>query len=196
MASVPTPEDVATWSAEDRASVARALDAHIERPTRQQRTRWQRRALIALTAVSAIVLLPWIGLLSVTLRETSSGGAWRIAWVGFDTALFLSFAVSGYFVWKRRQIAPVAMAVTATLVFTDAWFDLTLSWNTPEFLAAVLSALIIEVPLAIVLVLAATRMLRMNATTIRALRGHSVDQGLATKDPLPMVPLGNRQVHG
>ena len=194
MAALPTPEDVATWSAEERASVARALDAHIERPHRQPRTRWQRRALIALTIVSAIVLLPWIGLLSVTLRETSSGGAWRIAWVGFDTALFLSFAVSGYFVWKRRQIAPVVMAVTATLVFTDAWFDLTLSWNTPEFLAAVLSALIIEVPLAIVLVLAATRMLRMNATTIRALRGHSVDQGLVTKDPLPMVPLESHQL--
>ena len=188
MAALPTPEDVATWSAEERASVARALDAHIERPHRQPRTRWQRRALIALTIVSAIVLLPWIGLLSVTLRETSSGGAWRIAWVGFDTALFLSFAVSGYFVWKRRQIAPVVMAVTATLVFTDAWFDLTLSWNTPEFLAAVLSALIIEVPLAIVLVLAATRMLRMNATTIRALRGHPNKRVRATKEPLPLVP--------
>ena len=188
MSGVPTSEEVASWTLEERARVARALDSHIPRPNRQQRTRWQRRALIALTAVSAIVLLPWIGLLSVTLRETSSGGAWRIAWVGFDTALFLSLAVSGYFVWKRRQIAPVLMAVTATLMFTDAWFDLTLSWNSPEFLSAVLSAVVVEIPLALVLVYAATRMLRMNASMIRALRGHTNGQVRASRELLPMVP--------
>ena len=189
MSGVPTPEEIASWSPEDRARVARSLDFHIPRPSRQQRTRWQRRALITLTLVSAVVLLPWIGLLSVTLRETSSGGAWRIAWVGFDTALFLSFAVSGYFVWKRRQIAPVVMAVTATLVFTDAWFDLTLSWNTPEFTVAMLSALIIEIPLALVLVFAATRMLRMNAAMIRALRGRHKQPVRVTREFLPMVPV-------
>lgn len=189
MSDVPTPEEIASWSPEGRARVARSLDFHIPRPSRQQRTRWQRRALITLTLVSAVVLLPWIGLLSVTLRETSSGGAWRIAWVGFDTALFLSFAVSGYFVWKRRQIAPVVMAVTATLVFTDAWFDLTLSWNTPEFTVAMLSALIIEIPLALVLVFAATRMLRMNAAMIGALRGRHKQPVRVTREVLPMVPV-------
>jgi hypothetical protein len=189
MSGVPTPQEIASWTPEDRARVARSLDSHIPRPNRQKRTRRQRRLLIALTVVSAVVLLPWIGLLSVTLRETSSGGAWRIAWVGFDTALFLSFAVSGYFVWKRRQIAPVVMAVTATLVFTDAWFDLTLSWNTPEFTVAMLSALIIEIPLAFVLVFAATKMLRMNASMVRALRGHPKGPVRATREVLPMVPV-------
>lgn len=187
--SVPTPEEIATWSPDERASVARALDRHIERPFRQRRTRWQRRALIALTVASAIVLLPWVGVLSVTLRETSSGGAWRIAWVGFDAALFASFAVSAYFVWRRRQIALISVTVTATLLLTDAWFDLTLSWNTPEFTLAVLSALIVELPLAAALVIAATRMMRMNASMFRVLRGRSTDAVNVRTEVAPMVPI-------
>jgi len=187
MTRIPTREEVAGWSAEERASVARSLDTHVDRPIRRKRNRWQRRALIALTVVCATVLLPWIGLLSVTLRETSSGGAWRIAWVGFDTALFVSFAVSGFFVWRRRQLAVIAVTVTSTLLLTDAWFDVSLSWNTPEFQIAILSAFIVEIPLTILLVGATTRMLRMNASMLRALRGLPAASLRLHREPVPMV---------
>jgi hypothetical protein len=174
MGEVPTQEDVSRWSPEDRARVARSLDACIDRPFTPRRPPRQRRVVIAIAVVSAVVLLPWVGLLSVTLQETSSGGAWRTAWVGFDFALFVGFACTGWLVWRRRQIAVVAATATASLLLTDAWFDLTLSWNTPEFTSAILTAVLIELPLTIVLIVAVFRMLRLNALIVHQLRGQPV----------------------
>lgn len=73
--ALPTPEEVAAWPKDERAQVARLLDARVSRPVAPTRARGRRWLMLGVTALGAVVLLPWIAFLSVTLPLTSSGGA-------------------------------------------------------------------------------------------------------------------------
>jgi len=83
-ASMPTRDDVRGWSAQQRASVARLLAESIDQSPAAMRSPGRRRLVLAVGEVGALFLLPWLVLLSATLPATSSGGAWRTVWVGFD----------------------------------------------------------------------------------------------------------------
>jgi hypothetical protein len=65
----------------------------------------------------------------------------------------------------------VCLIVTATLLCCDAWFDLTLDWGTSDFWFSLLSAVVAELPLAILLALGARRLLRLTIATEMALEG-------------------------
>jgi hypothetical protein len=130
----------------------------------------RRRLVLVVGAVGAVFLLPWLIFLSVTLPETSSGGAWRTVWVGFDTALVAAFVATVVTVWLRRQVALIALVVTATLLTCDAWFDVCLSWGTDEHWGSVATALV-ELPVAILLANSAAVMMRRGFTAIALLRG-------------------------
>lgn len=58
------------------------------------------------------------------------------------------------------------MLVTATLLGCDAWFDVTLSWGSPDAVVSIADALLIELPIA-ALMLAGAR--RITDRTVRAL---------------------------
>jgi len=121
---------------------------------------WPTRAVLAVTVGGACLLLPWVVVLSTELPATPPGGAWRLAWVGYDGALVIALALTGLLVWTRHRLAAVALVVSTVLVVTDAWFDTCLSWGTAGQTAAIVSALLIELPVALVLALAARRLLR------------------------------------
>jgi len=123
-------------------------------------------------------LLPWLVFLSATLPATSSGGAWRTVWVGFDIALVAAFVATVLTVWLRRQVAVIALVITSTLLTCDVWFDVCLSWGTAEHWGSVAAALV-ELPVAILLATSAALLMRRSFTVIAQLRG---------QDPTP-VPL-------
>jgi len=118
---------------------------------------WATRAVLAVTVGGAFLLVPWILVLSTELPDTPPGGAWRLAWVGYDAGLAVSLAATGWFVWRRHRLAHVALVISAVLVLTDAWFDFCLSWGTAGQDAAVVSAVLIELPAAALLAWAAAR---------------------------------------
>ena len=77
----------------------------------------------ALVTVSAVVLLPWIAYLAVTLPPSVSARHWPLVWIGLDSAMAVGLAVTGVLALRRdRRVAFVA-ASTATVLFTDGWFD-------------------------------------------------------------------------
>ena len=115
-----------------------------------------RRLVLAVTIGGAALMFPWIAVLSATLPSSQPGGAWRAAWVGFDLALAVVLAVTGAQVWRRRDSAPQWLAVSASLVITDAWFDVCLSWGSTSQGTALISAVLVELPVAALLVWAAT----------------------------------------
>ena len=168
--SVPTRDDVHGWSPQQRASVARLLAETIDQPPTAMRPLGRRRLVLVVGAVGAMFMLPWLIFLSVTLPETSSGGAWRTVWVGFDAALVAAFAATVLTVWLRRQVALIALVVTATLLTCDAWFDVCLSWGTDEHWVSFATALV-ELPVAILLANSAAVLMRRNFTVIALLRG-------------------------
>ncbi len=168
--SIPTREDVRGWSAQQRASVARLLAESIEKPPAAPASLGRRRLVLAVGAVGTALLLPWLVFLSITLPATSSGGAWRIVWVGFDATLVAAFIATLLAVWLRRQVALIALVVTSTLLVCDAWFDVCLSWGTDEHWGSIATAFI-EIPVAIFLASSAIVLMRRNLTAVALLRG-------------------------
>jgi hypothetical protein len=164
--------DLRRMTPEERASLARALaslNAKSLRPTPLGQRR--RRLLIAACLVGVLVLAVWIGILGVTLPRHYQAGGWRAAWVGFDIGLLLVFAATAWAAWRRRQILIVCLMVLATLLCCDAWFDTTLDWGTRGFTLSLLSALLVELPLAAVALVGARRLLRLTIGRLEVLEG-------------------------
>jgi hypothetical protein len=120
-----------------------------------------------------LVLAIWIGILEVTLPRHYRAGGWRAAWVGFDIGLLLVFAATAWAAWRRRQILIVCLIVLATLLCCDAWFDTTLDWGTRGFTLSLLSALLVELPLAVLALIGARRLLRLTIGRLELLEGSS-----------------------
>jgi hypothetical protein len=131
----------------------------------------RRRLFLIATIVCCVVLAAWIGILVVTLPRFYRAGDWRGAWVGFDLAELAAFAVTAWAAWRGRQVLIMCLLVLATLLLCDAWFDVTLDLRTSGFLFSLLSALLIEIPLAVAAILAARRLLRLTIGRIRSREG-------------------------
>lgn len=145
-----------------------------------------RSRAIALVAVigCGLVLAAWIGVLAVTLPRYYRSGGWRGAWVGFDLGLLVTFAITAWAGWRHRQLVIICLVVMATLLCSDAWFDVTLDLRTSDFLVSLLMALCVELPLAALAVIAARRLMRLNIRTVGRLAGRS-----GRVPPLWKIPL-------
>jgi hypothetical protein len=156
----------------ERASLARALAAlNAKSLTPTPLSQRRRRLVIAACLVGVLVLAVWIGVLEVTLPRHYRAGGWRAAWVGFDIGLLLVFAATAWAAWRRRQILIVCLMVLATLLCCDAWFDTTLDWGTRGFMLSLLSALLVELPLAALALIGARRLLRLTIGRLEVLQG-------------------------
>jgi hypothetical protein len=137
-------------------------------PAGRTRDRRRRAVILGVIIVCCLVLAAWTGLLAATLPKYYRSGGWRGAWVGFDIALLAAFAATGWASWRRRQILIVCLVVLATLLCCDAWFDVVLDARTSGFWLSLVSALVVELPLAAVSILGARRLIRMtNAVMLR-----------------------------
>jgi hypothetical protein len=167
-------EDLRRMSQQERLRL-RQLLAELDAPDPAARKASQRRrtVLLALVIVCCVALAAWIGVLAATLPRYYRAGDWRGAWVGFDIALLLTFAATGWAAWRRRQILIICLVVLATLLCCDAWFDVVLDARTRGFELSLLSAIIIELPLAAVAILGARRLVRVTNAVMRRYRGES-----------------------
>ena len=166
--------DLQQMTPEERAQLARALaslNARSLTPTPLSQRR--RRILIAACLAGVVLLSIWIGVLEVKLPRDYRAGGWRAAWVGFDIALLLTFAATAWAAWRRRQILIVCLMVLATLLCCDAWFDITLDWGTRGFMVSVLSAALVELPLAVAALIGVRRLLRLTIGRLELLSGFS-----------------------
>jgi hypothetical protein len=111
--------------------------------------------------------------LEVKLPRYYRAGGWRTSWVGFDVGLLLVFAATAWAAWRRRQMLIGCLMVLATLLCCDAWFDVTLDWGTSGFMVSVLSAALVELPLAAVALIGARRLLRLTIGRLELLSGFS-----------------------
>jgi hypothetical protein len=165
-------EDLRRMSPRDRL-LLRQLLAELDAPDPATRKASQRRRtiLLAVVIVCCVALAAWIGVLASTLPRYYRAGDWRGAWVGFDIALLLTFAATGWAALRRRQILIICLVVLATLLCCDAWFDVVLDARTSGFELSLLSALLIELPLAAVAIQGARRLVRITTAVMRRYRG-------------------------
>lgn len=119
-----------------------------------------RRIRLSLMIGGSMAMVPWLGYLSVTLPENYVAHNWPLTWIGFDVLLvgfMLTTAVLGYL---RRQLLVLAAFTTGVLMICDAWFDL-MTAGPKDIWLSVITALLIEVPLAIFMITSAIRILRL-----------------------------------
>ncbi len=104
--------------------------------------------IVRLFAGAALLLVPWTIWLFYSLPVSHLDSDWNLAWTGFDCALICSLALTAYLAWRKSGWVILAATATATLLLTDAWFDILTARTGPEYTASLVSAVGAEVPLA------------------------------------------------
>jgi hypothetical protein len=119
------------------------------------------RTVFMLLCVAA--LIPWTVYLAITLPSHYVARNWVATWVGFDILLLIMLTGTAIAGWRRRQLVfPTAFA-SGVLLICDAWFDVMTSHPGSDLWQAVLSALLLELPLAFVLIAGPLRLMRFVA---------------------------------
>ena len=139
---------------------------------RYRHTALLRRVFLTVVAASSLLLIPWITYLAVSLPDRFVAGQWKAAWVGFDIALMAFLAWTAWNAWQRRQMLITSAIITATLLVCDAWFDVVLDWGTDDMWWSLATALLIELPLAALLLRVAVRLIRILQRVRWAELGH------------------------
>lgn len=128
--------------------------------------------------VCAVGLIPWTVGLAVTLPARYVVGSWTLTWAGFDIALVACFAVTAWALWNQRPIALPAAAFTSALLLSDAWFDVLTAHGGRDLLVSAATALLGEIPGAIVLAAISIMLLRANAPFVPQTRPGTTHQPL------------------
>jgi hypothetical protein len=150
-------------------------------------------ALVSIAACT--VLAVWIIVLLLTLHRSFHAQHWRGAWVGFDLVLLAAFAATGWAFWRGRQIVIACLIVTATLLCCDAWFDVVLDLGTSDVWGSVASAVLVELPMALLMLNAARRLIRLSALMPPTESGKVAEYPDDTLPPLWKIPLFGIRPH-
>jgi hypothetical protein len=158
--------------AEERRQLARALAAiDLPHPLLDPRVRRRRRFSLLFITACCVALAAWIAILYLTLPGHFTSRDWRAVWVGLDIAELVGFASIAWAAWHQRQVVIFFMITTGTILICDAWFDLALEYGSSDFLTSLGSAVLVELPLAVLLFFAARRLVRVTVQSMMQLAG-------------------------
>ncbi len=175
-------------SPHERAALISRLSNHPP-PAANPPSRWLPRLVrelrMVLTVGSVVVLVPWIVYLALTLPRVYVAHNWDVAWVGFDVLLLAMLLTTGVLAFFGRQLVSVTAFATGMLLTCDAWFDVMTS-HGGDTTVSVVSALVIELPLASLLVFSSLQVLRLCSAPMAAAAqtGHAWQ----VRIPLPEHP--------
>jgi len=119
--------------------------------------------LPSLFVLFGLVLAPWIVWLIARLPSHQVANHWEVAWAGFDGALAVLLVATGVALARRSPAAGILAAMAGAFLICDAWFDMMTSRGTPTVIAAILEAVLVELPLAAVCLWIATNVERLLA---------------------------------
>ncbi|MFZ0904312.1 MAG: hypothetical protein WAN71_10670 [Mycobacterium sp.] len=112
-----------------------------------------RRLRLALMVGAAIGLIPWIVFLVSTLPATYVA-------LGFDVLLVAFVVTTAVLVFLRRQVVLLTAFTTGVLLISDALFEVTTA-GPHDLWESALTATLVELPLAVILITTALRILRL-----------------------------------
>jgi hypothetical protein len=151
-----TDEQLAALTTGQRADLARRLAAL---PAgRGPAVEWRRRWFVTVVAGGCVLLVAWIGGLTVTLPDRYVTNNWDVAWIGLDIALLLGLAGTAWSVWRRSAAVVAFASATAVLLLCDAWFDVTTASTGADVVVGAITALMVELPVALLLLRLAHRL--------------------------------------
>jgi hypothetical protein len=159
---------IAAMSAAERRELISRLERPIGELLPPSELARLRRVRLVLMIGAVIGLLPWIVYLAITLPDKYIANNWPATWVGFDILILLFMAVTAVLGLLRRQLLVLTAFTTGILLICDAWFDLMTAAPEDRWLS-VFTAVLGELPLAVLLITGALRILRLTATRLYAL---------------------------
>jgi hypothetical protein len=95
----------------------------------------------------AVILLPWIVVVAVTLPSRELSENYDVAWAGYDVLLLIGLLSTAVSALRRSRRLPIAAAATGALLLADAWFDVLTSPGGWDLAEAAAMSLIVELPL-------------------------------------------------
>lgn len=117
----------------------------------------RRYRLECVLVVCGLVLLPWLVVPASGLPGTAIASNWCTAWIGLDTLEALGLIATGLLAARGRHLYALTAVATATLLVVDAWFDTVTAAPGADQMWAVVMAVGVELPLAVVCVVLAVR---------------------------------------
>ena len=121
-----------------------------------------RRLRLVVMVGGAIGLIPWIVLLVAALPANYLAHNWPATWVGFDVLLVAFMATTAVLVFVRRQLVPLTAFATGVLLICDACFDV-MTAGPHDLWVSALTATLVELPLAVILITTALRISRLTS---------------------------------
>jgi hypothetical protein len=109
--------------------------------------------------LGALLLVPWIGYLAVSLPRRYVAHNWDRTWVGFDVLLLAMLLLTAVLGLRRRPLVVLTGFGTGLLLVCDAWFDV-MTADGDDIALSLATALVVELPLAALLVVSSLQRLR------------------------------------
>lgn len=131
---------------------------HNSRPP--QRRGWFVRLAPWLYILGAVAIIPWDIYLAFTLPKHYVTPHYRGTWVIFDAAIAVAIGFVGWYAKIRNPRIVLAATAAATLLFADAWFDVSSAHGSDDHFQALMFAIFLEIPGAILFLRLAHRTLR------------------------------------
>jgi hypothetical protein len=164
--AVLTDDQIAAMSAEERGALIRRLAQPVDDlPQPGWLLRRLREFRVGLIVGSVALLAPWIVNLAVSLPRVYVAQHWDRTWVGFDVLLLVMLVGTGVLGWMRRQLVVLTSFASGLLLLCDAWFDV-MTARSDDVGLSVATALLVELPLAVVLVVTSLQLLRLIAARL------------------------------
>jgi hypothetical protein len=157
--------DIAAMSAIERHDLIHRLERPLDELMSSAALSRARRVRLVLMVGATVGLIPWIGYLALTLPDKYVAHNWTVTWVGFDVLLLGFLTATAVLALLRRQLLILTAFTCGVLLVCDAWFDI-MTAGPEDMWPSVLTAAVAEVPLAIVLISGALRILRLTVTRL------------------------------
>jgi hypothetical protein len=156
---------IAAMSADERRDLIHRLERPLDELLAPSILERSRRIRLVLMVSATIGLIPWIVYLSLTLPEKYVAHNWTATWVGFDVLLLAFLAATAVLGLLRRQLLVLTAFTTGVLLICDAWFDVLTAGPGDRWLSG-LTAVLGELPLAVLLISGSLRILRLTVTRL------------------------------
>ncbi|MFZ0904816.1 MAG: hypothetical protein WAN71_13310 [Mycobacterium sp.] len=156
---------IAAMSPAERKDLIQRLQRPLDEVLPPVIARRMRRNRLTLMVGGAIGLMPWTIYLGFTLPANYVAHNWPATWIGFDCVLIAFMIATAVLGWLRRQLVLLPAFTTGVLLICDAWFDL-MTAGPGQRWVSVLTAALGNLPLAVILITGAVRILRLTATRL------------------------------
>jgi hypothetical protein len=155
-----TDAQIAALTPEQRRDLVRRLEQPLSELIDPVLLGRMRRIRLGLMIGGSIAMIPWLVYLSFTLPENYVAHNWPATWIGFDVLLAAFMLATAVFGYLRRQVLLFAAFTSGVLLICDAWFDL-MTAGPDDLWLSMVTALLIEVPLAVFMIRGAQRIMRL-----------------------------------